>query len=59
MVRYCQPEQRARAVGGALEMISKAPKGIVKIRFVEKQPATAWNKAAANECNFYSNVKRA
>ena len=34
----------------------KSAKSIVKIRFVEKQPATAWNKAAANEYGFYSNV---
>ncbi|MDZ4762560.1 MAG: protein-methionine-sulfoxide reductase catalytic subunit MsrP [Alphaproteobacteria bacterium] len=34
----------------------KATKSIVKIRFMEKQPATAWNKAGANEYGFYSNV---
>lgn len=34
----------------------KNAKTIVKIRFTEKQPATAWNKAAANEYGFYSNV---
>ncbi len=34
----------------------KNAKSIVKIRFVEKQPGTAWNKAAANEYGFYSNV---
>ena len=34
----------------------KSGKSIVKIRFVEKQPGTAWNKAAANEYGFYSNV---
>jgi len=34
----------------------KSGKSIVKIRFTEKQPATAWNKAAANEYGFYSNV---
>jgi sulfoxide reductase catalytic subunit YedY len=34
----------------------KATKSIVKIRFVETQPATAWNKSAANEYGFYSNV---
>ena len=34
----------------------KSAKSIVKIRLVEKQPATAWNKAAANEYGFYSNV---
>ena len=34
----------------------KNAKSIVKIRFTEKQPATAWNKAAANEYGFYSNV---
>jgi len=34
----------------------KAAKSIVKIRFTAKQPATAWNKSAANEYGFYSNV---
>jgi sulfoxide reductase catalytic subunit YedY len=34
----------------------KSGKSIVKIRFTEKQPATAWNKAAANEYGFFSNV---
>ncbi len=34
----------------------KSAKSIVKIRFVEKQPGTAWNKAARNEYGFYSNV---
>jgi methionine sulfoxide reductase catalytic subunit len=34
----------------------KSGKSIVKIRFVEKQPHTAWNDAAANEYGFYSNV---
>lgn len=34
----------------------KSVKSIVKIRFVEKEPHTAWNKAAANEYGFYSNV---
>ena len=34
----------------------KSAKSIVKIRFVEQQPRTAWNKAAANEYGFYSNV---
>jgi sulfoxide reductase catalytic subunit YedY len=34
----------------------KSSKSIVKIRFTEKQPATAWNKAAANEYGFFSNV---
>jgi len=34
----------------------KSAKSIVKIRLLEKQPATAWNKAAANEYGFYSNV---
>lgn len=34
----------------------KSAKSIVKIRFVEKMPSTAWNKAAANEYGFYSNV---
>jgi len=34
----------------------KGTKSIVKIRFTDKQPPTAWNKAAANEYGFYSNV---
>ena len=34
----------------------KSGKSIVKIRFTDKMPATAWNKAAANEYGFYSNV---
>jgi sulfoxide reductase catalytic subunit YedY len=34
----------------------KGGKSIVKIRFVEKQPQTTWNKAAPNEYGFYSNV---
>ncbi|HSV71068.1 MAG TPA: protein-methionine-sulfoxide reductase catalytic subunit MsrP [Methylibium sp.] len=34
----------------------KSGKSIVKIRFVEQQPKTAWLKAAAREYGFYSNV---
>lgn len=34
----------------------KSAKSIVRIRFTEKEPATAWNKAARNEYGFYSNV---
>ena len=34
----------------------KSAKSIVKIRFTDKQPLTAWNKAAASEYGFYSNV---
>ncbi len=34
----------------------KSAKSIVKIRFVEKEPRTAWDKAAPNEYGFYSNV---
>ena len=34
----------------------KSGKSIVKIRFVEKQPATSWESAAASEYGFYSNV---
>ena len=34
----------------------KSAKSIVKIRFTDKEPATAWNKAAAQEYGFYSNV---
>jgi sulfoxide reductase catalytic subunit YedY len=34
----------------------KSGKSIVKIRFVEKQPRTAWETAAPQEYGFYSNV---
>ena len=34
----------------------KSGKAIVKFRFVDKQPPTAWNEAAPNEYGFYSNV---
>jgi sulfoxide reductase catalytic subunit YedY len=34
----------------------KSAKSIVKIRFTQNEPKTAWNKAAANEYGFYSNV---
>jgi sulfoxide reductase catalytic subunit YedY len=34
----------------------KSAKSIVRIRFVEKQPLTAWMRAAPQEYGFYSNV---
>ena len=34
----------------------KSAKSLVRIRFVEQQPRTAWQKAAAQEYGFYSNV---
>jgi sulfoxide reductase catalytic subunit YedY len=34
----------------------KSAKSIVRIRFVEEQPPTAWNTAAPREYGFYSNV---
>ena len=34
----------------------KSAKSIVRIRFVEKQPQTAWVKATPHEYGFYSNV---
>ncbi len=34
----------------------KSGKSLVKIRFVEKEPKTAWNRAAPQEYGFYSNV---
>ena len=34
----------------------KSGKSIVRIRFVEKQPKTAWEKANPSEYGFYSNV---
>ena len=37
----------------------KSAKSIVKIRFVDKQPKTSWEAAAASEYGFYSNVNPA
>jgi len=37
----------------------KSGKSIVRIRFVEKQPKTAWERANPNEYGFYSNVNPA
>ena len=34
----------------------KSGKSIVKIRFTDKEPRTAWNRAAPQEYGFYSNV---
>ena len=34
----------------------KSAKSIVRIRFTEKQPKTAWNEANPGEYGFYSNV---
>src|SRR5688500_8761205 len=34
----------------------KATKSIVRIRFTERQPKTAWNEAAPNEYGFFANV---
>ncbi|MGL6109372.1 MAG: protein-methionine-sulfoxide reductase catalytic subunit MsrP [Rubrivivax sp.] len=34
----------------------KSAKSIVRIRFVDKQPKTSWENAAASEYGFYSNV---
>jgi len=34
----------------------KSGKSLVKIRFTDKQPLTAWNQAAPREYGFYSNV---
>lgn len=34
----------------------KSAKSIVRIRFVERQPSTSWNRAAPEEYGFYSNV---
>jgi sulfoxide reductase catalytic subunit YedY len=34
----------------------KSIKSIVRIKFTDSQPKTAWNQAAANEYGFYSNV---
>jgi len=34
----------------------KSAKSLVRIRFTDAAPKTAWNKAAANEYGFYSNV---
>jgi sulfoxide reductase catalytic subunit YedY len=37
----------------------KSAKSLVKIRFQEKMPPTTWNRLAANEYGFYSNVNPA
>jgi len=37
----------------------KSAKSIARIRFTDKEPPTAWNKAARNEYGFYSNVNPA
>lgn len=34
----------------------KSIKSVVKIRFLERQPATSWNKLQASEYGFYANV---
>ena len=34
----------------------KSPKSIVRIRFTEQEPRTAWNVASPSEYGFYSNV---
>ena len=34
----------------------KSIKSIVRIRFVDRQPRTAWNRANPHEYGFYSNV---
>jgi sulfoxide reductase catalytic subunit YedY len=34
----------------------KSGKSLVRIRFVEKQPITSWNRSAPQEYGFYSNV---
>jgi methionine sulfoxide reductase catalytic subunit len=34
----------------------KSIKSLVKIRFVQKQPPTTWNRMASNEYGFFSNV---
>jgi sulfoxide reductase catalytic subunit YedY len=34
----------------------KATKSIVRIRFTDRQPRTAWNQATPNEYGFYANV---
>jgi sulfoxide reductase catalytic subunit YedY len=34
----------------------KSAKSLVRIRLVEQQPATSWNRAAPDEYGFYSNV---
>lgn len=37
----------------------KGAKAIVRIRFTEQQPQTAWGRSAPNEYGFYSNVNPA
>ncbi|MGH8772777.1 MAG: protein-methionine-sulfoxide reductase catalytic subunit MsrP, partial [Burkholderiales bacterium] len=37
----------------------KSAKSLVRIRFVEKEPVTTWNRAGPHEYGFYSNVNPA
>ncbi len=37
----------------------KSAKSLVRIRFVENQPVTTWNRAGPHEYGFYSNVNAA
>jgi sulfoxide reductase catalytic subunit YedY len=37
----------------------KGIKGITKVRFVEREPPTTWNRMAPNEYGFYANVNPA
>ena len=37
----------------------KSIKSIVKIKFVEKEPPTTWNRIASGEYGFYANVNPA
>ncbi|NDF04341.1 MAG: mononuclear molybdenum enzyme YedY, partial [Betaproteobacteria bacterium] len=37
----------------------KSAKSLVRIRFVDRQPATSWNLAAPQEYGFFSNVNPA
>ena len=39
-----------------MEIRFKSAKSIVRIRFTERQPLTAWNRSAPQEYGFYSNV---
>jgi len=52
----CRTRMAPAASGRAVEYGFKSGKSIVRIRFVDKQPQTNWERAASNEYGFYSNV---
>ena len=60
LIGHTQPRRiAARATAARIAQELKTELGSAvgfKIRFTDQQPGTAWNKAAANEYGFYSNV---